>query len=324
MSSRPDTIDIDQQRYIQGKPSWRWSALQRPGNHGFPCTIRNLAKKTIRGCTSARGTSVLIKGNFNSHVNARPLTHFAISILLGCSGTAAQTLRPIVEVEETVYQFQPANNGAGPMWCHGSTCIVRVKDRVVASGLETLTKLPPLNNCRWTLWQKEIGQWQQACSDPAGRTREPCPLAVLPKENHVFLSSNPTLEPAGKPGGGPARPEIWRFRLPDLAKPEAVITPEWDGSPGFTEHSYRSFAADGTAGELILFQNIGYTHAEYCCMDNSGRRIASGKLKWPWGAEYDTPQPIRVCYPNVALVNRSVHFVGISDIVEPYRAWREF
>src|SRR5437867_22880 len=43
---------------------------------------------------------------------------------------------PVVEVEEDVYTFDPANNGAGPMWCAGSTCIVRAGDDVFASGLE--------------------------------------------------------------------------------------------------------------------------------------------------------------------------------------------
>lgn len=45
---------------------------------------------------------------------------------------------------------------------------------------------------------------------------------------------------------------------------------------------------------------------------------------WPWGKEYDKPQPIRICYPNVALRNRAVYFCGVSDIVEPYQAWRDF
>jgi hypothetical protein len=31
-----------------------------------------------------------------------------------------------------------------------------------------------------------------------------------------------------------------------------------------------------------------------------------------------------VCYPNVAIRNRAVYFCGVSDVVEPYQAWREF
>ena len=29
-----------------------------------------------------------------------------------------------VEAEETVYSGRYSNNGAGPMWCYGNTCIV--------------------------------------------------------------------------------------------------------------------------------------------------------------------------------------------------------
>jgi len=58
--------------------------------------------------------------------------------------------------------------------------------------------------------------------------------------------------------------------------------------------------------------------------DRDGKWAAAGKLEWPFGAEYDYPQPIRVCYPNVALRDRAVYFCGVSDIVEPYHAWRDF
>jgi len=232
--------------------------------------------------------------------------------------------RPRVEIEEEVYRFEPANNGAGPMWCHGSTCLVRVGDRVFASGLETLTNVPPLNNCRWTFWRRDESGWQLTLADPSGRTREPSPLAVFPKSRELFLSANPTLVPVGASGGGPARPEILRFLLPETTRPAETLRPGWLGTPAFTEHSYRSFAADGPRRELIIFQDIGYTHAEWAFRAREGRWLAKGQLRWPWGAEYDQPQPIRVCYPNVVLNDHAVHFVGVSDIVEPYQKWRTF
>ena len=110
----------------------------------------------------------------------------------------------------------------------------------------------------------------------------------------------------------------------NLAAEPLTLLPRWQGSPRFTEHSYRSFAADGPRGELIIFQNIGYTHAEWAFRDSGGHWAAAGKLVWPWGAEYDKPQPIRVCYPNVALKDRAVYFCGVSDIMEPYEKWRTF
>jgi hypothetical protein len=139
----------------------------------------------------------------------------------------------------------------------------------------------------------------------------------------------PSLSPTGGEGarrageGDPpvkAREQVRRFQE---ISPETLL-PQWQGKPDFTEHSYRSFAADGRNRELILFQNIGYTHAEWVFRDRAGQWAAQGRLIWPWGAEYEKPQPIRVCYPNVALKDRAVHFCGVSDILEPKRPWREF
>jgi hypothetical protein len=75
---------------------------------------------------------------------------------------------------------------------------------------------------------------------------------------------------------------------------------------------------------LILFQNIGYTHAEWAFLDREGRWSAQGRLPWPHGEKYPQPQPVRVCYPTVALVDRAVHFCGVSDIIEPYPEWRAY
>jgi hypothetical protein len=236
---------------------------------------------------------------------------------------APQALAPLVEVEEDVYSYEPANNGAGPMWCHGSTCLVRVGDEVFASGLETLNGVKPLNNCRWLLFRRATNGWARVLADPEGRTREPSPLAAFP-DGRVFLSANPTLSKSTNDYSGPARPEILQFSATAPGAAFVRLAPQWSGTPEFTEHSYRSFAADGPGRELILFQNLGYTHAAWSFRDRAGQRPAHGQIKWPWGADYEKPQPIRVCYPNVALRDRAVHFCGVSDIVEPNRAWRAF
>lgn len=254
------------------------------------------------------------------------LTPVVICLWLGCLADICAEeaeLRPVVEVEEEVYRYEPANNGAGPMWCRGSTCIVRIGENVFASGIETLKEFKPLNNCRWMLFQRDDSGWKKVHVDPAGRTREPCPMAGYP-DGRLFMSVNPTLVTDPNTYGGPARPEILEFDTANLKPPFKVVLPQWDGKPPFTEHSYRSFAADSSRRELILFQNIGYTHAEWSFRDSNGQWVSKGKLKWPWGAEYDKPQPIRVCYPNVALKDRVVHFCGVSDIMEPYLKWREF
>ena len=59
------------------------------------------------------------------------------SLASGEQKTPALT-QPAVEIEEDVYHFEPSNNGSGPMWCHGSTCLVRMGDDCFASGIETL------------------------------------------------------------------------------------------------------------------------------------------------------------------------------------------
>ncbi|MBN2476645.1 MAG: hypothetical protein JXB62_18690 [Pirellulales bacterium] len=239
-------------------------------------------------------------------------------------GTAfTAEFQPVVEIEEDVYRYQPADNGAGPMWCSGSTCLVRIGDEVFASGLETLGDVKPLNNCRWTLWQRGPDGWRLQQADAKGRTREPCPLVGF-ADGRLLLSANPTLSTDPDAYGGPARPEILQFAAADPKASFEILLPKWQATPAFSEHSYRSFAADGPRGELVLFQNVGYTHAEWAFRDRTGQWAACGRLVWPWGAEYDKPQPIRVCYPNVALQDRAVHFCGVSDIIEPYDQWRQY
>jgi len=251
--------------------------------------------------------------------------HFLVTVpllLLGGRLQSAPALEAVVEVEENVYTYESADNGAGPLWCGGSTCLVRSGTHIFASGLETLKDLKPLNNCRWLLFERGGDGWQLAQADATGRTREPCPLAGFP-DGSFFLSANPTLAPSNT-YSGPARPEILQFSAADARAPGQRLLPVWDGSPAFTEHSYRSFAADGPQGELLLFQNIGYTHAEWTLRDRAGKWPVRGRLPWPAGTEYPKPEPIRVCYPNVALKNRAVHFCGVSDIIEPYPEWRAF
>jgi len=235
---------------------------------------------------------------------------------------APARLQPFVELEEDVYTYEPANNGAGPMWCSGSTCLVRVGKDVFASGLETLKDAKPLNNCRWTLFQRDRVGWRLLRADEAGRTREPCPLGAF-SGGQMFLSANPTVVMDRNAYSGPARPEILQFSAEAPRDSFTTIRPVWAGQPHFTEHSYRSFAADGPRREFILFQNIGYTHAEWAFRDRAGRWL-NGRLPWPDGKNYPKPQPIRVCYPDVMLRKRAVFFCGVSDIVEPYPEWRAF
>jgi len=252
-----------------------------------------------------------------------PIVTILACLLLALTAVAgAEPPSAVVEVEEDVYTYEPADNGAGPLWCHGSTCVVRIGDRVLASGLETIEGMKPMNNVRWTLWTRDADGWRLVRTDEADRTREPAPMATY-EGGPAFLSVNPTL---AKPGeyGGPAVPQVLQLDIADVDAEPVTLLPTWDGKPAFTEHSYRSFVADGPGRELALFQNIGYNHVEWAFRDSDGEWSAQGKLEWPFGAEYDKPQPIRVCYPTVAMKDRAVHFCGVSDIIEPWDKWREY
>lgn len=224
--------------------------------------------------------------------------------------------------EEVVYRYEAADNGASPLWCIGSTCLVRIGDELFASGLETIPGAKPLHNVRWLLFHRARSGWELVRKDEQGRTREPCPLVGF-NDGRVYLSANPTLTPPGT-YDGPAQPQVFEFSAADPKAPPKLLLPHWSEPVTLNEHSYRHFVADGEAHELILFQNLGYDRAYWSFLDRNGRWSASGKLLWPWGAEYEEPQPIRLCYGNVLLRNRAVYIWGTSDIVEPVKAWREF
>src|SRR5262249_51796887 len=138
---------------------------------------------------------------------------YLLAVTLLCNGlcvTAADDIAPVVEVEENIYSYTNAQNGAGPMWCTGSTTLVRTGNRLFASGLETIPDAQPLNNCRWMLFLRENNGWTRVCVDAGGRTREPAPLAGF-ADGRLFLSVNPTLGQGPEPNGGPARPEVLQF-----------------------------------------------------------------------------------------------------------------
>ena len=93
---------------------------------------------------------------------------YLLAITLVCNGprvTAADDIVPVVETEEDIYSYTDAQNGAGPMWCTGSTTLVRTGDRLFASGLETIPDAKPLNNCRWMLFLRENNGWTRVRAD---------------------------------------------------------------------------------------------------------------------------------------------------------------
>ncbi len=142
------------------------------------------------------------------------------------SGVPGAELKPVVESEEDVYTYTNANNGSGPMWCHGSTSLVRVGNRVFASGLELIPGVKPMNNRRWMLFERNASGWNRVWVDTEGRTREPSPLAAF-RNGRVFVSTNPSLGPGDETNGYPARPDLLEFKAGDeglAAGPKRYLT----------------------------------------------------------------------------------------------------
>jgi len=247
------------------------------------------------------------------------LSAMPISLVLSAGETVRQVIKPVVEVEDVIYRYEDANNGADPMWCLGSTTLVRIGDSVFASGLETLKQFKPLNNVRWLLFRREAKGWELVQADPKERTREPCPLACFPG-GPLFMSVNPACDIDPNKRGSSARPEVLQFDPANPRRGFRVLLPQWCGQPNFREHSYRTFAADGPNRELILFQNIGTSHAEWAFRGRDGK-WTSGQLVWPKREDTSISpygsERARVNYPNVVLRNRAVYFVGSSA----YNKW---
>lgn len=219
-----------------------------------------------------------------------------------------------VTMEETLYTSRYSNNGSSPMWCFGNTCVARVGDEVFVSGYERAPGAKPMNDCRWFLMRRSAAGWERVWTDEKGRTREPSPLACFP-DGRLFVSANPTLLPAGATGGGPSRPELVEFAAADAKASPRVHAPGWQGQPAFNQHSYRSTAADGSNGEIILFQNADYACSEWALRKADGAWLG-GKLNWPLHEKTDLAPfgatHARVNYPVVVLRDRAVHFCGVS------------
>ncbi len=248
-----------------------------------------------------------------------------VGLLAACQSLPSGDEGFAIEVtDSTIYTTPAANNGAGPLWGFNNSNIARIGDTVWVSGLNTVAGLPPLNNTECKLWKKTgDAPWRQVLTLP-GLTREPCPLGVL-KGERLLISTNTTLNPPGKSGGGPARPGLWEA-IPAEGFAHATISqPDWRAQAGpFSEHSYRSLAVDGPRGEVFILQNVGNSHAEWAFRDASGAWPAQGRLDWPVKEINGRAMPLRVCYVVALVKDRAVHLLGVSDVVEPNAKWREY
>jgi len=226
--------------------------------------------------------------------------------------TAADKVQCTVQVEEVVTTFTSANNGAGPLWCYGSTIIARQGENAYLSVIETGKDVPPLCNTRWQLWQRNADGWKLMQTEKEFRQREPCPITVFEK-GPIFLSVNPSIEPPGTQYGR-CQPLVLEFDPQNLDRAPKTHEPVWADESYFTDHSYRGFAADGVNGELLLLNINARTGEQFVSYrDGHGTWHQKGKIKFP----------IRACYPQVALRAGCAAVLAIGDIVEPVEQWRK-
>ena len=119
-------------------------------------------------------------------------------------------VHPTVEIEEVVCEYEPANNGAGPMWCYGSPLLVRGEAGVFAAVPETGRDAAPLCNTRWCLYRRDDSGWVRVHAGSRYDEREPCPLVQL-SGRALYLSVNPAQDPGVE--RGPCEPMLLEFLL---------------------------------------------------------------------------------------------------------------
>ena len=140
---------------------------------------------------------------------------------------AAEALKPIVEIEETVYTYESSKNGSFPLWTYGSTILARRGQDLFFSAAETIPEAKPLNCVRWALMKRTPTGWVVLQRDPKGRTREPSPIALAGDE--LIMSVNPTLVPDKR--AGLAKPLLLAFSMASPAAPPRAIEPPWSTEP---------------------------------------------------------------------------------------------
>jgi len=233
------------------------------------------------------------------------------------TATPAEPPQPVVELEHEVYSYEFADNGADPMWCHGSSSIVRVGRNVFASGIETMPDEEPLCNVRWMLFKGTDGTLAQISNGGNRREREPCPMACFPADGRVFLSVNPCPMESGELENA----QILEYSALDDKegyRNPRMLVPKWSKPCKASPHSYRNLAADGPNNEFILL------YQDYRIADGWKETLWAFYSKGRWAAQGVLKHPsIRVTYPAIQLRNRALYHLGSTDPV-PGGSCRDF
>lgn len=240
----------------------------------------------------------------------------------GPSLGADTPLKALVEIEETVYNYEDSRNGSFPLWTYGSTILARRGDTLLLSATETVPGAEPLNCVRWALMTRGTDGWRVVQRDERDLTREPSPIVLSGAE--LIMSVNPTIDQ--QKHNGPARPGLLAFSLADPAAPPRSLEPPWSTEPRFTEHSYRGMGCDPKTGELLLMNVEAYRGQHWVYRDGSGQWRNSGLVEFPGIDSYKGPIPIRFLYPGVALRGGAAHVItkgGVEDFVQERVEYRK-
>jgi len=172
---------------------------------------------------------------------------------------------------------------------------------------------------RQLLFQRTASGWALAFRADDCRLLAPAPIGRLPK-GHLALFVNWVPQIVHGMTDSTV-PQIWEFDWADLSKPVRKDRAEWPPEKPPT-WMYRGFAVDGQTGGCLLLLNREESQ-QWSYRDGDGRWAARGVIPFPWGKEYDEPQPVRLCYPNAFLKGKAAYILGQSDVLEPYHKWRE-
>ena len=241
-------------------------------------------------------------------------TLFALGVLLLACGFQAVAQNPVVTAEEDIYTIVSPNNGSGPLWSFGCTPILRLGNRVFVAQMETGEGVPKLCNTRWRLLERTDAGWQMLAEAEGYRQREPTLLATA-APNTAYLYVNDSMRPPGTEYG-PCEPHLLRFDVTKAAPiAPAKISPVWPGTPTFTDHSYRSYAAD-PANSHLLMVNIDAKTSDlnWSFLTAEGETLKNGLITFP----------IRSCYAQTALIGNTAHVLAVGDIVEPVKEWQAY
>ncbi len=240
------------------------------------------------------------------------ISFFACLIVL--TPAIAQSVEPVVLCDEMVAQYLSPDNGAGPLWCYGAPLVVRTGEHIFISVMETGENIRPYCNTRWQLFERSDQGWAKVLVENKYQQREPCPIAAISKDQ-LIISSHPEIRRRSDRADEKAsfcEDILLSVQLNKIKSPPDAIRPPWPEDFEFTEHSYRGLAANKDTGEILLFSAISGKPDQYFMYRNS---------EGEWDAQGWIHFPVRGCYAQSAINNKTAHIMAVGDIVEPVQEW---